>query len=40
MKVNYYSETDSLYLDLSHKPSVDNREVSDGIVPDYDADGN
>ncbi len=40
MRINYYAETDSLYIDLSSKPSVDSREVSDGIVLDYDADGN
>jgi uncharacterized protein YuzE len=40
MKINYYAETDSLYIDLSSKPSVDSREVSEGIVLDYDADGN
>lgn len=40
MKINYYPETDSLYIDLSHKPSVDSREVSDGVVLDYDEIGN
>jgi len=40
MKVNYYPETDSLYIDLFSKPSVDSREVSDGVVLDYDAEGN
>ncbi len=40
MKINYYPETDSLYIDLSSKPSVDSREVSDGIVLDYDESGN
>ena len=40
MKVNYYPETDSLYIDLSSKLSVDSREVSDGVVLDYDSDGN
>jgi len=40
MRINYYAETDSLYIDLSSKPSVDSREVSDGIILDYDADGN
>ena len=40
MKLNYYRDTDSLYIDLSSKPSADSREVSDGIVLDYDADGN
>ena len=39
MKLNYYPRTDSLYIDLSSKSSVDSREVSDGIVLDYDADG-
>ena|SRR2546426_6395748 len=40
MKMNYYPETDSLYIDLSSRPSVDSREVSDGVVLDYDAQGN
>ena len=40
MKLNYYPETDSLYIDLSSKPSVESREVSEGIVLDYDAEGN
>ena len=36
MKLNYYAETDSLYIDLSEKTSVESREISDGIVLDYD----
>jgi uncharacterized protein YuzE len=40
MRINYYPDTDSLYIDLSSKPSVDSREVSDGIVLDYDESGN
>lgn len=40
MRISYYADPDSLYIDLSSKPSVDSREVSDGIVLDYDADGN
>ena len=40
MRINYYPDTDSLYIDLSSKPSVDSREVSDGVVLDYDEDGN
>ncbi len=40
MKINYYPETDSLYIDLSARTSVDSREVSDGVVLDYDAAGN
>lgn len=40
MKLNYYRETDSLYIDLSSKPSVSSTEISEGIVLDYDAEGN
>ena len=40
MKLKYYPDTDSLYIDLSSKPSVDSREISEGVVLDYDADGN
>jgi uncharacterized protein YuzE len=40
MKLKYYADTDSLYIDLSEKPSTESREVSAGIVLDYDAQGN
>ena len=40
MNLNYYKETDSLYIDLSSKTSVDSKTVSEGVVLDYDADGN
>jgi uncharacterized protein YuzE len=40
MKLNYYPETDSLYIDLSHRPSVESREISEGVVLDYDESGN
>ena len=39
MKLNYYPDTDSLYIDLSEHPSVESREISEGIVLDYDAEG-
>ncbi len=39
MKVNYYPDTDSLYVDLSERPSVESREVSEGVVLDYDVSG-
>jgi uncharacterized protein YuzE len=39
MKLNYYPETDSLYIDLSEKTSVESREISEGVILDYDADG-
>ncbi|MER3423137.1 MAG: hypothetical protein C4293_07805 [Nitrospiraceae bacterium] len=40
MKLNYYPDTDSLYIDLSERPSVESREISEGIVLDFDAEGN
>ena len=40
MKLNYYPETDSLYIDLAEQPSAESREVSEGVVLDYDARGN
>lgn len=40
MKLNYYPDTDSLYIDLAERQSAESKEVSDGIVLDYDADGN
>jgi len=40
MKVNYHPATDSLYIDLSEATSVESREVSEGVVLDYDAAGN
>ena len=39
MKLNYYPETDSLYIDLSSKPSTKSVEISEGIILDYDEAG-
>jgi uncharacterized protein YuzE len=39
MKLQYDRETDSLYIDLNARPSVDSREVQDGVVLDFDAQG-
>jgi len=40
MKLIYYPDTDSLYIDLSSKTSVDSREISPGIILDFDSEGN
>lgn len=40
MKLHYYAETDSLYIDLNSRPSADSREIADGLVIDFDAQGN
>lgn len=39
MKLHYYKDTDSLYIDLTHAPSSDSKEVSDGVVLDFDDAG-
>jgi len=36
MKMKYYSDTDSLYIDLSERPSSESLEVAPGIVLDFD----
>ena len=40
MKLHYYPETDSLYIELNDRPGTDAQEVADGVVLDVDDDGN
>jgi uncharacterized protein YuzE len=40
VKLNYYKDTDSLYIDLSEKGSVESKEISEGVILDYDEAGN
>lgn len=35
----YYPDTDSLYIDLAEQPSAESREISEGVVLDYDSQG-
>jgi uncharacterized protein YuzE len=39
MKLHYYPETDSLYIELSGESAADSREVTPGVVLDLGADG-
>jgi uncharacterized protein YuzE len=39
MKLNCYAETDSLYINLSDRTSVESREVAPGVVLDFDESG-
>ncbi len=39
MKIAYDKATDSLYIRLADRASVDSDEVREGIVLDYDANG-
>jgi uncharacterized protein YuzE len=40
MKLHYYPETDSLYIELRASPGTETREVADGVNVDFDGDGN
>ncbi len=39
MKLHYYPETDSLYIELNSAPGIEVREIVDGLVVDLDANG-
>ena len=39
MKLHYYPETDSLYIEFRPGPGTETREISDGLNVDLDADG-
>jgi uncharacterized protein YuzE len=39
MKIEYFPETDSLYIDLADRPGTDTREIEEGIVLDIDEHG-
>ncbi|NJL30163.1 MAG: DUF2283 domain-containing protein [Phycisphaerales bacterium] len=39
MKIEYFPETDSLYIDLAERPGTDTREIEEGIVLDLDDQG-
>jgi len=40
MKMRYYKDTDSLYIELSGKTSAESLEVASGIVVDFDENNN
>ena len=40
MRMKYYKETDSLYIDLSEKSSSESLEVAPGVVVDFDESNN
>ncbi len=39
MKIHYYKDTDSLYIELKATPGTEVREISDGLNVDLDASG-
>ncbi len=40
MKLHYYPETDTLYIDLADRPGSDSQEIAPGVVLDFDQEGN
>jgi uncharacterized protein YuzE len=39
MKLHYYPETDSLYIELKSVPGTETREIVEGLNVDLDANG-
>ena len=39
MKLHYYPDTDSLYIELSAAPSAETRPITDALNIDFGADG-
>ena len=39
MKIEYFPETDSLYIELADRPGSDTREIEEGIILDIDDQG-
>ena len=40
MTIQYFEDTDTLYIELSGRPSVESDEISNDVVADFDAKGN
>jgi uncharacterized protein YuzE len=39
MKIEYFADTDTLYISLVEHPSVESEEVAEGFVVDLDDEG-
>ena len=39
MKLHYYPDTDSLYVEFKSEPGVETREIADGLNVDLDGEG-
>jgi len=39
LKLHYYPETDSLYIELSSAPSIETQAISDGLNIDFGRNG-
>jgi uncharacterized protein YuzE len=39
VKIDYFPETDTLYIELARRPSSESQEIAEGVVVDYDSNG-
>ena len=39
MKIQYFPDTDTLYIDLADRPSTESEVISESVVVDMDGDG-
>ncbi len=39
MKLHYYADTDSLYIEFKPEPGAETREIADGLNADFATDG-
>ena len=39
MKLTYYADTDSLYVEFTERPSLGSTEIAAGVVVDFDGQG-
>ncbi|PSR15638.1 hypothetical protein C8255_22035 [filamentous cyanobacterium CCP3] len=39
MKLTYFPDTDTLYIDLADRPSTESEVVNDNLIVDLDSDG-
>jgi len=40
MKMSYFDDTDTLYIELTQAPSVETKDLDENTLLDYDANGN
>ncbi len=39
MKIRYFTDTDTLYVELNDRPVIETREINENTLVDLDADG-
>lgn len=39
MKIQYFPDTDTLYIDLANRPSTESEAISESLIVDLDSEG-